>query len=300
MTQAASTRRMILCAGLQSGGTTLISWCILQRRDTNGVLDMSHDVIQTSFDKVDAPIVWVKMTVASFRWLDVCGVYCDLGWDPVPILIVRDTRTAYSSLIGKGYGFNGTTAEEPPLRTRFRRFLQDWELFRANGWTIVKYEDFIQDERRTLLRICQAADLAWDDAMLSWPKKASEIAYMSEANDTFAASMGKGWLAAAKLPGKAEVRIDHLPITELEWLERMFSSYNDCHGYPTKVQPAATGAVPISMAPPSSAESPVRQWYRREAERLWDENAQLWRENERLRIENERLRGPHERRTQPR
>jgi len=37
---------MILCAGLQSGGTTLVSWTFLQRRDTNGVLDMQNSITQ--------------------------------------------------------------------------------------------------------------------------------------------------------------------------------------------------------------------------------------------------------------
>ena len=31
-------------AGLQSGGTTLISWCFLQRADTDGILDANNDV----------------------------------------------------------------------------------------------------------------------------------------------------------------------------------------------------------------------------------------------------------------
>ena len=31
-------RILYLCAGLQSGGTTLISWCFLQRSDMDGIL----------------------------------------------------------------------------------------------------------------------------------------------------------------------------------------------------------------------------------------------------------------------
>src|SRR5262249_29100148 len=93
-----SRRRMILAAGLQSGGTTIVSWCFLQRRDTNGVLDMANESIHVSFGKVTEPIVWVKMTVGSFRWFDVSEVYRDLGWQPEPLLIVRDVRSAFSSL----------------------------------------------------------------------------------------------------------------------------------------------------------------------------------------------------------
>src|SRR5690242_18747883 len=115
-------RRMILCAGLQSGGTTLVSWCFLQRADTNGVLDMAHDNLRVNFEAVTTPVVWVKMTVGAFRWSDVCQMYRDLGWQPEPLLVVRDVRATFASLMKKDYGFNGTTAEEPPLRMRFRRF----------------------------------------------------------------------------------------------------------------------------------------------------------------------------------
>src|SRR5262249_31765043 len=126
-------RRFILCGGLQSGGTTLVSWCFLQRRDTDGVLDMPHDTIRTSFERIQTPIVWCKMPIGAFRWLDVCEVYQDLGWSPEAVLVVRDVRSAFASLMKKEYGYNGTTAEEPPLRMRFRRFLRDWELFQSRG-----------------------------------------------------------------------------------------------------------------------------------------------------------------------
>src|SRR5207253_10289019 len=126
----------------------------LQRLDTNGVLDMPHDIIHTSFDRVAEPVVFVKMTVGAFRWLDVSDVYRDLGWNPEPQLVVRDVRVAYASLMTKQYGFNGTTAEEPPLRMRLRRFRKDWELFRASDWPILKYEDVVNDERGSLQRAC--------------------------------------------------------------------------------------------------------------------------------------------------
>src|SRR5436190_47103 len=162
------SKRLILCAGLQSSGTTLVSWCFLQRLDTNGVLDMPHDTIQVAFEKIAEPIVWCKMTIGAFRWLDVCEAYGDLGWQPEPLLVVRDVRAAFSSLIKKEYGFNGTTAEEPPLRMRFRRFLRGWELFRANGWPILKYEDFIQDGRGVLRQSCQALAVSWDEGAMPW------------------------------------------------------------------------------------------------------------------------------------
>src|SRR5438034_4600993 len=100
------SKRLILCAGLQSSGTTLVSRCFLQRADTNGVLDMPHDTIQVAFEKVAEPIVWCKMTIGAFRWLDVYETYCDLGWQPEPLLGVRDVAAAFSLLLKTEYGFN--------------------------------------------------------------------------------------------------------------------------------------------------------------------------------------------------
>jgi hypothetical protein len=292
MTEAVSARRMILCAGLQSGGTTLISWCFLQRRDTNGVLDMSGDMIQPSFEKVKEPILWAKQTVASFQWLDMYETYCDLGWEPEPLLVVRDVRAAYSSLIKKPYGINGTTAEDPPLRMRFRRFLRDWELFRAHGWPIIKFEDFVQEPRAILMKICMDLSLPWDEGMVSWPKRSSEIAYFKEGgavcsrhNKTFEGSFEKSHLAAATLRDRAEIRIDGLPRSELEWLEETFSAYNSFHRYPEEVRPRLQEerhTIPTSMAAPRY-EGTGREWYYSEMERLRSEYWRLISENERLR-----------------
>ena len=279
MTGEQSARRMILCAGLQSGGTTLISWCFLQRQDTNGVLDMPHDNIRILFDKVATPIVWCKMTVGAFRWLDVSETYRDLGWHPEPLLIVRDVRTAFASLLKKDYGFNGTTAEEAPLRMRFRRFLRDWELFRANCWPIIKYEDFIRDERDTLVKACQSLRVSWDEGMTSWSKSLSTIAYVNEPNETFMRSIQNGSLSAAKLDHKAAMCIDHLPQSELEWLEEAFAAYNDFHGYPRRARPLSKELIPLSLDPPRF-DGTSRHWYYSEIERLRSENDKLQHEIE--------------------
>ncbi|MGH3089703.1 MAG: hypothetical protein ACRDSJ_20650 [Rubrobacteraceae bacterium] len=272
--------RMILCAGLQSGGTTLISWCFLQRPDADGVLDMPNDVIQTSFEKAKEPILWVKQTVGSFRWLDMCETYRDLGWDPEPLLVVRDARAAYSSLRKKFYGINGTTAEDPPFRIRFRRFLRDWELFRENGWPIFKFEDFLRDHRAVLMEMCADLSIPWDESMVSWPKERSEIAYARGGQETFEKSFESGGLKAAKLDDRAELRIDGLPASELEWLEETFAQYNEFHGYPKEVPPAPDAPATI---PAPGYEHTARAWYYGENDRL---NAEYWKlveENEELR-----------------
>jgi hypothetical protein len=296
MTKTTSVPRMILCAGLQSGGTTLVSWCFLQRRDTNGVLDMDNDVIQTSFEEVKAPILWVKQTVGSFRWLDVYETYRNLGLQPQPLLVVRDVRAAYSSLVKKSYGVNGTTAEEPPLRVRFRRFLHDWELFCANGWPIIKFEDFIREPRSVLMKICADLCLPWDEGMLSWPKHLSEIAYVREGREgqkdlqlTLKSSIEQGNMAAALLPDKAVIQIRALPRSELEWLEETFVAYNDFHHYPKEIRAALQEEIPKYMTAPCF-EGTAREWCYSEIERLRGEYWRLVSENEALRVEIEQLR----------
>ena len=291
MTDKTSSQRMLLCAGLQSGGTTLISWCFLQRWDTNGVLDMPGDQIQPSFEKVKEPILWVKQTVAAFRWLDMYEIYRDLGWRPEPLLVVRDVRAAYSSLMRKDYGRNGTTAEDPPLRMRFRRFLYDWELFRANGWPILRFEDFVQEHRAVLTKICEDLSLPWDEGMISWPKRPSEIAYYKEdQNRTFEKSLESGHLAAAKLRDRAEIRIGNLPRSELEWLEDTFLAYNDFHHYPREIGPTLDEEMSIDMPVPTY-EGTAREWCYSEMERLNSEYWRLTKENNRLRraVERESL-----------
>lgn len=290
MTERIFAQRMILCAGLQSGGTTLVSWCFLQRRDTNGVLDMPSDVIQPAFEKVKEPIVWVKMTIASFRWLDLYETYRDLGWKPEPLMVVRDVRAAYSSLIMKPYGINGTTAEDPPLRMRFRRFLHDWELFRTNGWPIIKFEDLISEHRAVLSNICADLSLPWDEGMISWPKKTSEIAFNKDnynkekLQETFESSIEEGNLSTAKLQDRANLRIDNLPVSELEWLEETFSAYNRFHRYPQEVRPTSSQETPTSLPAPHY-KGTTRNWYYSEMERLRNEYWRLISENERLREE---------------
>lgn len=285
-----SNRRMILSAGLQSGGTSLVSWCFLQRRDTDGVLDMPNDIIQTSFDRVTAPILWVKMTVGAFRWLEVAETYRDLGWHVEPLLVVRDVRTTFASLMRKYYGFNGTTAEQPPLRLRFRRFLRDWELFRANDWPILKYEDFLQHDRQALLSLCTAMGLPWDEGMIHWSRLLSEIAYVHKLQKTFAATIDRGSLEDAKLLDRAEIRADGLPLSELDWLEETFRAFNEFHGYPAGLPRQVREAAPAVMPAPRPNPT-VREWFMADNERLYAENKRLLEEVENLRDEIGRVRG---------
>jgi hypothetical protein len=266
-------QRMILCAGLQSGGTTIVSWCFLQRSDTNGVLDAQNSIIRTDFERVTEPIVWVKTTISAFRWLELSEVYRDLGWDPQPLLVVRDVRAAYASLMTRSYGFNGATAEEPPLRLRFRRFLADWKLFRERRWPILVFEDFLREPRQVLTRTCEALGLPYSEDMLTWPKSLARIAYvLGEPNRTFVSAVERGSAQHALLSEKIDPDLSGLPANELDWLEETFSEYNAAHGYPHNIPPN----VRPQMGPPPRYEGTERQRIRDKVGRLSAEYEVLW------------------------
>jgi hypothetical protein len=236
MNEATTAQRLILCGGLQSGGTTLVAWCFLQRSDTNGVLDAGNKRIQTDFDRVVEPVVWLKTTIGALRWLDLSHVYRDLGWHPEPLLVVRDVRAVLASLLTKDYGINGVTLDEPPLRLRFRRFLADWELFREQGWPILVFEDFLREPRRVLRETCDALGLPYEEEMLAWPKTLADIAYVhSQPNSTFASTLERGSGVAVILRDKIEPDLSNVPAAELDWLEDTFADYNTAHGYPAVV-----------------------------------------------------------------
>jgi hypothetical protein len=259
----AEPRRLLLCAGPQSSGSTLISWCFLQRADIQGILDMENDVLRGSFDQFQAPVLWCKMTVGAFRWVDVAGYYADFGYHASPVLVVRDVRDVLASLVTKKYGHNGVTAEEPPLRMRLRRYLADWELFRASGWPMVRFEDLIDNPRETLERACGDVGLPWDEAMLRWPKPAGDILIPGRPgyNSTFTATVGGAGspsleMAVAGWRRYADGGPPCLPEAELDWIEATFAEFNQVHAYPARV--SRDRAVPGALPPPVYRNGPRR------------------------------------------
>lgn len=222
---------MILCSGLQSGGTTLVSWCFLQRPDMSGILDLWTEGLLL-MPYVNTPYGWCKMTTSCFRWQDVADFYADQGWNVMPLLVVRDVRSIYASLRVKPYGINGTTAQDPPLRLRFKRFLRDWEEFRAADWPIIRYESLVTDPEKTLKRCCDQLKIPWYKDMLSWPKRSSDIPGVEGSNRTFQISLsGKGFEECV-IKSKKETHTWSISKEDLTWLEETFREYNVIHNYP--------------------------------------------------------------------
>jgi hypothetical protein len=233
-----ATRPLYLCAGTQSSGSTLISWCFLQRPDMDGVLDARFDKLPAIPATLSAPLAWCKFTIACFRMSEVMDYFADEGWEIKPLLVVRDPRSVFNSLITKTYGRNGTTADDPPLRVRLSRFLEDYELFADRGWPIMRYEDLATDALGTLRKSCEQLGLAYDDAMNTWPKPREQIADASFGNETFVQTRG-GTFEKTVDPALFKIKTANIPPDDLEWIERRFAKMNLALNYPEHVPPEA-------------------------------------------------------------
>lgn len=233
------SRTVYLCGGLQGSGSTLISWCFLQRADMDGILDAAFDSLPQIPRRRSIERPWCKFTIACFRIADVKQHLEDEGWQVQPLLIARDVRAVFNSLIGKKYGRNGTTADDPPLRLRLRRFHRDWQMFRDNGWPILRYEDFIAEPIQSLRQTCAALKIPFDSAMVQWPKPIDQISAAENGNATFARTRGATLLDSIR-PSLADVKTQNIPPVDLEWMEREFADLNFALGYPRHVSSQAS------------------------------------------------------------
>jgi hypothetical protein len=236
-------KTLVLCGGMQSGGTTLVSYCFLQRRDTDGVLDADNDLLPALDPRLARPYAWYKTTISCFRLSEIAQHYRDAGWQVRTLLVVRDLRAVWASLRKKPYGRNGITAEDPPLRLRVRRFIDDWRHAQATGAATLRYEDFITAPAATLQQACNSLHLPWDEAMLSWPKTPEHIADHKNGNGSFWTTRGSDLLSTVGRFREKTAR-PQLPASDLDWLESEFCDFFAANGYP----PAWDAAEPNAAA----------------------------------------------------
>ncbi len=251
-------RTLCLCAGTQSSGSTLISWCFLQRADMNGVLDGENDVLPALPLDMGTPLAWYKTTIASFQLRELAVHVAALGWKVRPLLVVRDVRAAWASLSRKRYVRNGTTAEDPPIRIRLLRFLHDWHHFRDAGLPILQYEQLVAAPERTLQNACRALQLPWDDAMVHWPKSLQQIVGHRNGSPTFHALRGTNLIESLR-PAKSSAPTGLIAPTDLEWLEETFAEFNDAMGYPDR-RPELAAPHRSSCAPPDFRRTRRVRW----------------------------------------
>ncbi len=231
----------------------------------NGVLDGDTDLIPRLPIALNARFAWYKTTISSFALQDQIACLEDEGFGVSPLLLVRDVRAVWNSLAHKHYGRNGITAEDPPLRLRFRRFLSSWQYAMERDIPLLKYEDFIQQPEALLKRSCEALSLPWDEGMLSWPKPAKDIADMRHGNATFRDSDKQGLLTAIKQPRSGFLGDIHGQ--DLDWLDEYFAEFNQLMGYPAQL--SSVNRLPGRLVPewPQSRrckwrlrQKPMRYW----------------------------------------
>ena len=249
-----SGQPLLLCTGLQGSGSSLISWCFLQRRDTNGILDAACDLVPTLPENLDTPHLWCKITLSSFRSCELIEYFQALGWSVRPLLVLRDVRETWAGLAAKDYGRNGTTAEDPPWRLRMIRFLADWQVFVDKGWPTIQYEALVSDPVPTLRATCQALDLPWDQAMVDWPKRMEQIAESRYGSKTFISSRADGLLKTVQRQLAGQIK-GPIAVGDLEWLESTFAAFNRACGYPEHRQ------APVGPAQPASPSYRVTRRY---------------------------------------
>jgi len=201
----------------------------------DGVLDAEHDLLPRISPNLGRPLAWCKTTVSSFRLSELVSHYEDEGCTVSPLLIVRDVRDTWASLLSKPYGMNGFTAEDPPLRLRFRRFKEDWELSRARGWPILRYESLLENHETILRETCWQLALPWDDSMVNWTKSAKEIADSTRGSKSFRETRGQNLAETLALYSAQPKKAVFIAGGDLAWLEDEFQAFNREQGYSLRV-----------------------------------------------------------------
>ena len=223
-------KTIFFCSGMASGGTTLVSWCFLQRSEMDGALDVAGNR-PIAVPRVSTPYIWYKMCIRSFRWMEMAAIFEQWGYQDIrPLLVVRDVRAALASLEDKPYGRKSFAP-----RIRCLRFLEDWRLFKDKGWPMLRYETLIEQPRDTLRAACESMGLEWSEAMMTFPKRKENLAYCEHGNDSFFASLSSMGLEATVLGYRkmaAQRPFQGLAHADVVWLDKVFSSYNAYHDYP--------------------------------------------------------------------
>jgi hypothetical protein len=220
-------------------------WCLgafSSGRTWTAYLDADNDLLPFLDPRLGTPHAWYKTNVGSFRMSELVRHYGDLGWDVYPLLVVRDLRDLWARLVGGSYAPNGITAEDPPLRMRFRRFAEDCSDFAHAGWPIIKYESLIATPEPILRTACQQLDLPWDKAMLRWPKMPAQIADCRRKDQSFWNVPHDSLISTV---GHYQQQSTPKPITavDLQWLEHEFRDFNELNGYPVRTHGPGHGRV---------------------------------------------------------
>ena len=231
-------RTMYLCAGLQSSGTTLISWCFLQRSDMDGILDANNDMFTDVPSVTRTPFTWLKTTISSFRMAEMVDHYQDLGWIVRPLLICRDVRevvffptAARANAIWHQRHDRGRPAVAAEVSSGFWKI---GELFRDEGLAhSLSYDQFLINPKKVLRRRHKARNSTSPGTTPWWPGRKPRSAIMEterHGNDTFRKNFGTNLWDSLKPTPKSPENLA-IPSSEWFWLEKEFAQYNRVNGY---------------------------------------------------------------------
>jgi len=225
------SRRLYLCGGLEESGASLVSWCFWQRAEMRALIALAGDMLPGFQPAPDGRATWMMAALSSFRLSEMTHHYRDLGWDVHPLLVVRDLRAVWAALVQKPALHNGLTAEDPPLRVRFRRFVEDWELFRGRRWPMVRVEDLMSDAQRALRETCDRLELPWHDVMHRWPRPLAPLTDAALPDAGFHRLRGPN-LPETLMNYAREPLPDAVAAADLEWLQTDFRQFNVENNYP--------------------------------------------------------------------
>jgi hypothetical protein len=134
---------------------------------------------------------------------------------------------------------------------------------------MLRYESLLETPETALRDACRQLQLAWDPAMLDWPKADSEIADASNGNASFWKTRGKNLAdTLAQYQPRRESRA--IADVDLSWLGDALDEFNRACGYPACESPAAASAATPAEATPSFECTRRHRWesYRPRLQRL--------------------------------
>jgi hypothetical protein len=225
----------------------------------NGILDAENDILPKIGPRIGRPRVWYKTTISCFRLSELAWHYRCHGWQVYPLLVVRDVRSVWASLLKKPYACNGITAEDPPLRMRLYRFKEEWQRFREMNWPILRYESLLEEPEKALHAACDALHLAWDEAMVTWPKPDSAIADTRWGSETFRDTRGRDLFETIAQHCERPNMVT-LPVADLVWLEQDFRQFNRENGYPIRMRAARCPETEQQRSAPSFQVTRRYEW----------------------------------------
>jgi len=230
------SRKLYLCGGLEESGASLVSWCFWQRAEMRPLVAPAGDVLPEFQPAPDGRATWLLATLSSFRLTEMTRHYRDLGWEVHPLLVARDLRAVWASLVQKPGVHNGMTAEDPPLRVRVRRFVEDWELFWWMRWPMVRVEDLMSDAQATLREVSARLELPWHDVMHRWPRPLQALAGVALPDADFHRLRGRN-LPETLMSYARQPRADAVATEDLAWLQTEFQQFNVENNYPLVLEP---------------------------------------------------------------